>query len=529
MFASRPLSLAQLLARLTLVLAVPMVGLALAAGWLHVMGERQAMERAALADAREVLFRADGLVADAAAGLARLAAATREGQVADAMATHLAATGFHVALLDAEGRVSADTRPAGSPIAPAALAAARDRLVSPLVEDAASGGHALLIAAEAPEGRLLLALPARAFHAVLLGFGNRFDAARFPALADAEGRVVARWQDHDRFVGRVMPDTALRAAASPEGIWHGTNLTGLPVMVVHARSGATGLVTGVGVTADALAQPYWRSATVVGPAALGLALLAAAATRLVARRIGEPMASLAAAATLSDARPLRLSTPLREVNAAAAAMAEASERRQEAEAQRDLLVRELHHRVKNLLATAQSLAVLSARTTADPAAFAQQFGDRLRSLARTHTLLLEQPGGVVLLAELIAEVVAPYRLDFGRIAAQGPPVRLPPEAAVPLGMVLHELATNAAKYGALSVVEGRLTITWTVGAGPRPRLVLEWTERGGPPVAGPPARAGFGSQLLRRAFAGLPGGETTTEWRAEGLAVRLAMEVRESG
>jgi two-component sensor histidine kinase len=197
------------------------------------------------------------------------------------------------------------------------------------------------------------------------------------------------------------------------------------------------------------------------------------------------------------------------------------------DSQRDLLVRELHHRVKNLLTAAQSLATLSARSARDPQDFARQFGERLRSLARTHTLLLEEPEGLLSLRALLTQLLAPYRIEADRIAMTGPDVQLPAEAAVPLGMVLHELATNALKYGALSVPEGRLRIDWQLA--PRdgaPLLVLEWTEQDGPAIAAPPQREGFGSQLLRRALSALPDGGTEVTWRKEGLTVRMTLGLR---
>jgi two-component sensor histidine kinase len=243
------------------------------------------------------------------------------------------------------------------------------------------------------------------------------------------------------------------------------------------------------------------------------------------------VASLGAAATaLAEGRaPPRLATPVAEVNAVAEAMAEAAERRRLVENQRDLLVRELHHRVKNLLTAAQSLATLSARSARDPRHFAAQFGERLRSLAQTHTLLLEQPAGLIPIRTLLEQLVAPYLLDDGRIAMSGPDVQLPSEAAVPLGMVLHELATNALKYGALSVPEGRLHIDWHLQAAEgAPLLVLDWIERDGPAIAAPPSQEGFGSQLLRRALSGLPDSKVEIDWRKEGLAVRLTLGLRGS-
>jgi two-component sensor histidine kinase len=527
--AFRPRSLRHLLGLLTLVLALPMLALAIGLGTLQVRAARQGLEIAAQEDARALLHRADALLAGHLTTLRRLA--TSEA-LPDAMAAHAARTGLHLALLDGAGRVLADTRPdaARLPEAARAVAVAEGRPVSPLVEDPASSGHALLLSAPAGPNWLTLSVPAASFRALLDDPGlGPFDDSRFPALVDSEGRLVARWHEQLRFVGRPMPDEArLALLAAPDGIWHGRSLGGEHVVVVHATSALSGLTVGVGVTEAALSEPLRRSALLFGPLAAAVLLLAAGATVLVARRIAEPVARLGMAAeALAEGRPPpRLVTPVAEVNAVAAAMADAAEKRQAAEAQRDLLVRELHHRVKNLLATAQSLATLSARSARDPAGFAHQFGERLRALARTHTLLLEEPGGVVGLAALLNEVVAPYRMGLGRIAIGGPAVKLPAEAAVPLGMVLHELATNAAKYGALSVPEGRLDIAWRLEEGAHPRLVLDWTERGGPLVAHPPEREGFGSQLLRRALAGLPDGAVTVDWRKEGLAVRMAFGVR---
>ena len=362
--------------------------------------------------------------------------------------------------------------------------------------------------------------------------GRPFDDTRFPSLVDGEGQIVARWRDPARFIGQT---TRGRASApigpQPEGLWRGTGLDGRPLLVGYARSATTGLAAGVRISDGALAEPAWRSALLLGPMAVLLLGIAALAGVLAARHIAGPVTSLGAAATaLAEGRaPPRLATPVAEVNEVAEAMAEAAERRRLVETQRDLLVRELHHRVKNLLSAAQSLATLSARSARDPRHFAAQFGERLRSLAQTHTLLLEQPAGLVPLRALLAQLVAPYNLGEGRIEMSGPELQLPSEAAVPLGMVLHELATNALKYGALSVPEGRLHIDWHLQAAEgAPLLVLDWIERDGPAIAAPPSQEGFGSQLLRRALAGLPDGKAEIDWRHEGLAARLTLGLRGS-
>ena len=530
----QPRSLRHQLGLLSLVLAVPMLALAVALGVHQVRDARRQIEAAALTDARNLLQIADRLIAEQLATLRRLADEPAAAHAAPSLGAFHAATGQHFALLDEAGASLADSRPDPLPAAArdAALALVQaGGIVSPLVEDPASGGHALLLADRTEAGLLVLALPAARLQALLTDrAAGDFSATRFPSLVDAEGRIVARWHDPARFVGQPMPGPAREVVlTAPQGVWRGRSLEGVPVLVAHAASAVTGLAAGVGITAAALREPVWRSAATLGSAVVAMLGLATIATLRVARRIAEPVASLGAAAeALAEGRPPpRLATHVAEVNTVAAAMADAAERRRTAEAQRDLLVRELQHRVKNLLTTAQSLATLSARSASDPQAFAAQFGARLRALARTHTLLLEQPDGVVAVRTLAAEVVAPYRLGVGRIALGGPEVRLPAETAVPLGMVLHELATNAAKYGALSVAEGRLDIAWRLApAEGAPQLVLEWVEAGGPAPGGPPLREGFGSQLLRRALSGQPGGAVEVMWRPEGLAVRMTVAAR---
>jgi two-component sensor histidine kinase len=534
MWAPRCLSLRHLLALLSFFLTLPMLALAVTIGTLKVQAERRQIEAEAIGDARDLLQRADRLVANKAARLRRLARELDSGATPQALAAFHAATGMHLSLLDAEGTPRTETRPTPlpPPLQEAALALRQDgRLLSPLVEDPDSGGHALLLTEGVAGGLLVLALPASRLQALLATPpGRPFDDTRFPSLVDREGRIVARWRDHTHVIGQTARGKTTPAIGTqPDGIGRGRSLEGMPMLVGYARSATTGLAVGVGVSEEALDKPAWRSALLLGSLAVVLLGLAGVAGLLTARRIAGPVASLGAAATaLAEGRaPPRLATPVAEVNAVAEAMAEAAERRRLVENQRDLLVRELHHRVKNLLTAAQSLATLSARSARDPQDFAAQFGERLRSLARTHTLLLEEPDGALSLRALLTQLLAPYRIDADRIAMTGPEVHLPADTAVPLGMVLHELATNALKYGALSVPEGRLRIDWQVV--PRdaaPLLVLDWTERDGPPIAAPPGREGFGSQLLRRALSALPDGRTEIAWRAEGLAVRLTLGLR---
>ncbi|MGG5811995.1 sensor histidine kinase [Falsiroseomonas sp. CW058] len=534
--AGKARTLRSLLALQSLALLLPLFALGAALLLVHVAHERLKLEMVAQSDAWRSLRAVDALLVDRLAWLRRVAMV---GDTPDACLDALPQGGDALlALHAADGRVLRDARPQGQALGAAAgdaarAAAAAARPVSRLVEDAAAGGHAVLLVQPAPcwtdmpGGFLSLGVPAEALRGALEAGGARFTERQFPALVDAEGVIAARWQDHDRFVGRAMPPEARRAILdASDGLWRGRSAAGANVTVAHAVSGFSGLAVGIGILQEDLGSPLRRSLLALAPGLLAVVALWLTSTALAARRIGRPIESLRdAALALADRRaPPQLDTGVAEVNAVGEALAEAAERRDAAERQRDLLVRELHHRVKNLLATAQSLATLSARTTQDPAGFAAQFGDRLRALARTHTLLLEEPGVTAPLSLLLDSVLSPYRGGgIGRVRLEGPAVMLPAETAVALGLVLHELATNAAKYGALSVPEGRVRVTWSL---PAPsRLAITWTESGGPAVEAPPTREGFGSQLLRRALAGAAG-EVATEWRRDGVAVRIGLTLR---
>lgn len=167
-----------------------------------------------------------------------------------------------------------------------------------------------------------------------------------------------------------------------------------------------------------------------------------------------------------------------------------------------LMMRELDHRVKNTLATVQAIAQQTARGAASVSAFEEVFDARLLSLSQTHNLLAREGWNGADVRELVLADLAPYRTgEDARVEISGDPVKLAPKAALALSMALHELATNAVKYGALSKPEGVVLVDWEkrVKDG-QPWLHLRWTERGGPPVK-QPDRLGFGHRLITQ---GLP-------------------------
>ncbi len=171
--------------------------------------------------------------------------------------------------------------------------------------------------------------------------------------------------------------------------------------------------------------------------------------------------------------------------------------RREAERQQKLLISELHHRVKNTLAVVQSIIFLSLKTAGSLAQFGDSIRARIMSLANTHTLLIDQQWVSTSLNDLLTTELALHNQE-SRIALDGPNVSLPSDIAVSLGMCIHELMTNASKYGALSVPNGNIEISWKIEEfDTGTELVLHWVEIGGPPVSAPQHK-GFGSLLLDR-------------------------------
>ncbi len=192
--------------------------------------------------------------------------------------------------------------------------------------------------------------------------------------------------------------------------------------------------------------------------------------------------------------------------------------RRRVEDHRLLLVNELNHRVKNTLATVQSIAMQSFRRAKTEASGRQMFESRLMALSRAHDVLTNESWEGANLDDIVTQAITPYRAaDFSRFRIDGPPVRLTARIALSISMALQELATNAVKYGALSSERGRVSITWETRYDANGRwLRLEWSEAHGPPVA-EPEHEGFGTRLIERGLAQELGGETKIEYRPTGV------------
>jgi two-component sensor histidine kinase len=181
----------------------------------------------------------------------------------------------------------------------------------------------------------------------------------------------------------------------------------------------------------------------------------------------------------------------------------------------------LNHRVKNTLAVVQGMARQTFRDHATHAHL-ETFEDRLAALSRAHNLLTDSNWASARLRDVVRDQIGVERWG-DRFSMEGPIVPLSPQIAVNLALVLHELCTNATKYGALSNDKGRVAISWTLSPDSR-ALRLRWAETGGPPVA-VPERRGFGSRMIERALAAEPGGRVTLHYLPSGVVCELEAPV----
>ena len=204
-------------------------------------------------------------------------------------------------------------------------------------------------------------------------------------------------------------------------------------------------------------------------------------------------------------------------------------RRKQAEEGKELLAGEMSHRVRNLLQIASILTQTAASSATTTQEMAIDLGSRLMALGRAHNLVRPTNGSpmqTVLLGDLFSVLLSPYDIEHigaRRIRISLPRLGVGETALTPLAMVGHELATNSAKYGALSVPHGTLDVSATTHPGEKELSIL-WVERGGPPVVAPTAHSGFGSRMIRRAVSRDLGGSIAFDWPKEGVIVTLRVD-----
>ena len=300
------------------------------------------------------------------------------------------------------------------------------------------------------------------------------------SIFDGDGTNFARVPNPQETVGkRASPSLYTEMFQNPGVTMPTISLEGVPLITSFARSSLTGWTVAAGVAESSLAAPLWRNLAITS--VMGAVLL---------------MVGLAFA--------VRMATQIAR-----------------GEMLHNLLIEELNHRVKNTLAVLQSIATQTFRSASR--AEREKFEGRLGALAEAHNLLSQEKWLGAGLQDVIARVLQPYLINNPeRVRMFGPKVPLSPRLAVVLAMILHEIATNAAKYGALSNETGTVALDWEIleeSNGRKLRLI--WTEAGGPPVTAPVQR-GFGSRLIERSARDQLGGEATVDFLPRGVVYTVS-------
>jgi two-component sensor histidine kinase len=333
-------------------------------------------------------------------------------------------------------------------------------------------------------------------------------------LVDTDRKVLARSRHPERFVGRsATPQMIAAMDAGPEGVTSSRSLEGQATVVAFHQSKLSGWTAMVVVPRSYILSPVWINGLVLALLllVLGAASLWAARNQIRAlsadiRALEEDAHSIAAGRLVAR-NAVRVDN-LDRIQAALSAASIELLRRQD---RQTLLIHELNHRVKNTLATIQSLAAQTFRDADGD--LRAKFEQRLGALAAAHDLLTQTTWSAVDIRQVAARCGGASGHD--QVLSDGPSVLLQPEAALALCMCLHELTTNSLKYGALTRLDGRIDLTWRIEG---EELVLTWREEGGPPVTAP-ERTGFGSRLIDRLVKHELNGRVDRQYDAAGLVV----------
>jgi two-component sensor histidine kinase len=337
-------------------------------------------------------------------------------------------------------------------------------------------------------------------------------------VVDNNDRIIARSWDNERVAGQKASDDFLRNTPAKSGTFIGTTLEGVTVFNVYRRSDLSGWRIAAGIPLSELEAPLYRSllmlafVTTLGfVASLILAFF-------YARALARPLRQLRGMAEAGGSNAKTVPTGIAELDGVTGTLMRSIIVLKDRDRARARTVNELNHRMKNMLAIIQAIANETRRRATSLEQFGKAFEDRLIALARSHEALGDPQWHSGDLAELITQCCRPF-CDETRLELQGPPVELAAKAAVGIGMVIHELATNAAKYGALSLPIGKVKVHWDMPEEDGLRILrLQWQEQNGPPR--PSARKeGFGSVLLRSIIEHDLGGRLDMIFSRDGLLV----------
>lgn len=349
-------------------------------------------------------------------------------------------------------------------------------------------------------------------------------------LLDNHRHVIARSRLNEKFTGALASkDMEENLRHSTEGVNKSVSLEGVPTMVAYTRSPQTGWTLVVSIPREDLSSTVNRSVGLGAGVFLALLALGLTLSLIYSRRINEEMRQLvldAQAIGRGESLPPANADSLEEIAAVHLALRSASRELKTRAERQGVMINELNHRVKNTLATVQALARQSfakGPNAKDGVAPVEVFTDRLIALSAAHDLLTRTGWREADMGALVAASVGAHA---ERVDRAGPDVALAPHTAVGLSMVFHELATNSAKYGALSVPTGRVEITWRLDP-VTDVLGFTWRDVGGPPVT-PPAQSGFGTRLIEGSIRREQKGQARFDFRPDGLVFDASLPLPEA-
>jgi two-component sensor histidine kinase len=345
-------------------------------------------------------------------------------------------------------------------------------------------------------------------------------------LIDREGNFIARSRNHAENVGKPASQGFRTAARSGIQGWNEmVSLEGDTIANAHATSPLSGWVIGLAADKSVFEAPIRDTVLVAGLAAAATTLLSLLLAMWSARRIARPIEQIEQGThALMLRRTITFSnTGLPEADRTLDALASTARVFEQHDKERDerethvrLIMRELSHRSKNLLAIVLAIARQTSRHTTSFGEFESRFNSRIQALADAHDLLVEQQWSGAYIDDLVRAQLAAFGME--KIACHGERVMLRAEAVQNVALALHELATNASKYGALSAPAGKVDIEWARQPGAAeaaPDLRFTWRESGGPPAT-PPEKKGFGCFVLERVTVNALG-EGALEFNPDGL------------
>jgi two-component sensor histidine kinase len=344
------------------------------------------------------------------------------------------------------------------------------------------------------------------------------------SIVDRRGIVIARTSDA---AGNVIGHSTIPEVAANlnEGsaFWiKAMSRLGMPTYVSFLKSDRLGWTINIGVPRTVVEGPIWRAiALLLGIGLLAIVLSVAAAVATARRILG----GLSALGHQVDAlgrgeTPSAERSSVSEIDRMQLVLSRVSEDLHRALKQKNVLIAEINHRVKNTLATVQSIARLTRSSAANVSEFVASFERRLVGLSRAYNLLTETSWTGADLKSIVERILAPY-LQSGRLKITGPSVHLSSNLAVAVAAAIQEMSTNAAKYGALSGDRGRVDIAWELA--PDGKVRFRWTESGGPPVK-PPTRRGFGTKLIQELLAHDTGWDVELDYAESGFRCLVTID-----